>query len=79
MSSGGDSALYLVHSADGVSVSVVDVNELVKGHDLGQLPAAGVSVTADAITLRFTEPTGEDPGQYPTKVPAQVLVVGTPR
>lgn len=62
---------YVVHSSDGVDLSVVPVDEYL---DTGErLSVAGVEVTADAITVRLDE--GDDD---PATPPRQRLLVGTP-
>lgn len=63
---------YLVHSADGVQLSVLDLAEYLDGES-GY--ASGLTVTADAITVRAVH--GPD-GKASTVEPTDVLI-GTPQ
>ncbi len=63
---------YVVHSSDGVNLSVIPVDEYLD--DAERLSVAGVEVTADFITVRLDD--GDDD---PATPPRQRLLVGTPR
>lgn len=70
---GGDGApeLHLLHTADGVTFSRLEVQEAA-GDPVGI--SSGVSVTADAIVLRLAEPSDGDDDTPPV----QRVLVGTP-
>jgi hypothetical protein len=62
---------YIVHSTDGVHLSLLKISDVVK-------PAGsplGVTVTADAITVRLSHRVDDDPATPPQ----QTVLVGTPR
>ena len=62
---------HLVHSADGQSLEVVSLDDLVD--DPGSV--TGMVVTADAIFARYTDAAVDDD---PTTPPTQTVLVGTP-
>ncbi len=71
---GEDSAGHAVHSVDGISMSVVPLDDLL---DLpsGAAPMLEPAVTADAVLVRVTDTAADDD---PATAPPQRVVVGTP-
>jgi hypothetical protein len=69
---GGVAGTYVLHSADGSSISVEDIGAAVGSPK----QPVGVLVTADAIVVRLADPS-PDAGR-PGHVPTQTVLVGTP-
>lgn len=67
----GPLGTYIVHSSDGSHLSVLPIADKVAGAG----SPLGVTVSADAITVRLSNVT---PGQPPTTPPTQTVLVGTP-
>ncbi|HEX6423080.1 MAG TPA: hypothetical protein VFZ79_06340 [Acidimicrobiales bacterium] len=67
-----ESRVEVVHSVDGTTLSPVPLDGLVERPALGEV---GLTVTADAVVVRITEPGDGDPAT----VSSQQVVVGTPR